>query len=113
MCNDHQKRNTASGVYIIKNKVNGKFYIGSSKDLRHRFNEHKFYLNKGIHRSALQFAWNKYGEVSFEFGVLELCEEEVLLQREQHYLDLYKPFVDCGRGYNILKEAKGGWRGCI
>jgi hypothetical protein len=35
----------------------------------------------------LQRAWDKNGEATFEFVILELCEVDELLQREQHHID--------------------------
>ena len=60
-CNDIGK---ISGIYKIVNKVNGKYYVGSSNDvLKTRFYEHKRLLTKNKHFNVkLQNAWNKYGE---------------------------------------------------
>ena len=60
------------GVYKILNTVDNKFYIGSSINIQKRFKGHTSALNKGIHNNQyLQRAWNKYGESSFAFIVLE------------------------------------------
>ncbi len=76
-------------VYKITNLKNGKFYIGSSKNLIKRFKEHITDLHKQEHHSRyFQRAWNKYGETSFYFEILEVViEENKLIEREQHYLD--------------------------
>lgn len=40
-------------------------------------------LNRNVHNNKhLQNAWNKYGEESFEFNVLEYCDVELLNERE-------------------------------
>ncbi len=97
-----------SGIYKITNSVNGKFYIGSSKDINYRWDEHKQYLNGGYHiNPKLQNAWNFYGGDKFLFEVVEETAEEVLLIREQHYLDLFKPYMR-DIGYNICPTACGG-----
>ncbi len=81
-----------SGIYIIKNKVNGKFYVGSSCNCEERFSAHKILLRKGKHHSVvLQRAWNKYGERNFIFKVIEECCAERLLDREQFYIDNFNP----------------------
>lgn len=95
-----------SGIYRILNKANGKVYIGSSQDLRYRFRKHRTRLAAGTHDNPhLQSAWNKYGEDSFEFEILELVpNRELLLSREQHWIDS----VGCASrtlGYNILPTA--------
>lgn len=77
-----------SGIYQIKNIVNGKRYIGSSCDIANRFRLHRLQLEKGTHHSRhLQNAWNKYGSENFSFSVLLICLEEQLLNYEQMYLD--------------------------
>ena len=38
-----------SGIYKIINKVNGKYYVGSAKNIRGRWNGHKHLLNRNIH----------------------------------------------------------------
>ena len=88
------------GIYQIVNKVNQKKYIGSSIRLQGRKKRHFSELNCNIHHSqALQRAYNKYGKESFDFFILEYCEVEKLLEREQYYLDNLKP------EYNICKIA--------
>ena len=95
------------GVYMIKNKVNGKFYIGSSVDIAYRWARHKRQLRNGNHHSIhLQRAWDKYGEENFEFTVIEECSEDITFKREQYYLDLYKPYNN-DVGYNISQSAVG------
>lgn len=99
-----------SGIYKITNSVNGKFYIGSSADIDYRWDEHKQYLNGGYHiNPKLQNAWNFYGSDKFLFEIIEETSSEkiVLLDREQHYLDLFKPYMR-HIGYNICPKAIGG-----
>lgn len=78
----------SSGIYQILNLVNGKRYIGSAVRFRTRWAAHRHQLRNGFHHSRhLQSAWNKYGEDSFEFSVIELCEKSDLIAREQFHLD--------------------------
>jgi len=84
-----------SGIYKIINKINGKYYVGSSNDIlskRGRWKEHKYELNYKRHpNDHLQKSWNKYGEKNFEFVILErnLFGEQLRI-REQWYLDIAK-----------------------
>lgn len=79
-----------SGVYQIYNTVNGKRYIGSSIHIEQRFKEHLRNLRANKHVNAhLQSAWNKYGEHSFVFEEVELCEPDQCLKIEQEYIDYY------------------------
>lgn len=88
------------GVYRIFNKINGRFYIGSSIDIIKRCKQHAYHLNSNNHLSRyLQHSWNKYGWNNFEFEIIELCNKDDLLAREQFYLDDLKPL------YNTLKFA--------
>ena len=91
------------GVYKIINKVNGKFYIGSSKNIYKRWDQHRNSLRNHCHDNEyLQNAWNKYGENNFEFEIIEECDPQVQFEREQYYLNTLKPFDD--NGYNIVRQ---------
>lgn len=93
----------SSGIYIIVNTQSGYIYIGQAQSLRKRWNEHRRDLNKGCHHNEhLQRSWNKYGEKSFKFQVLENCSLEQLNEREQHYLDVYMAKGIC---YNMSPDA--------
>lgn len=59
-------------VYSIKCEVDNKRYIGQSKDFEKRKVDHLFRLRNNSHyNNYLQRAFNKYGEESFVFEVLE------------------------------------------
>lgn len=91
------------GVYKITNIVNGKLYVGSLKDIEYRWSQHRDELNKGTHGNPhLQRAWNKYGQSSFKFEVIEECEPSIQFEREQFYLNTLSPFDD--NGYNIVRR---------
>ena len=88
-----------SGIYQIINKVNGKSYIGSSKNIKRRKQQHFSLLKKNKnHSKLLQRAFNKYKEENFEFIILALCDEENLFKLEQYFVDTLKP------EYNICIE---------
>jgi len=88
------------GIYQIRNVINEKIYIGSAINIDRRWNEHVSLLKRTKHHSRhLQSAWNKYGEENFEFSILEECEKEQLVEREQYYIDSVCP------EYNICKKA--------
>ena len=82
------------GVYKISSN-NGKCYIGSSINIKKRWREHRYYLNKNIHHSKkLQNYFNKYGIETLSFDIIELCDRKDLQKLEQFYIDLYKPFFN-------------------
>jgi group I intron endonuclease len=95
-----------SGIYLIKNIINNKVYIGSAVNIDRRWEQHKKLLKKGKHHSChLQLAWNKYGEQNFKFEILEEVSNPLhLVSYEQVYLDYHKSYED-ERGYNICKVA--------
>jgi group I intron endonuclease len=89
-----------SCIYLIKNIINGKIYIGQAKDFKDRWRRHKNFT----HGRKLKHAIMKYGFEAFRFYILERVDDRSLLdQREQYYLDLYQPFGE--NGYNICKIA--------
>lgn len=95
-----------SGVYIITCITNGKHYIGSSsRDITDRISLHKSMLLYNRHHSILlQRAYNKYGIYSFTYKILEYCNSDQCVLREQYWLDLtlsYKPEY----GFNICEKA--------
>lgn len=108
------------GIYLIRNKLNNKVYVGQSINLVRRWREHKSSLRKGKHRcSHLQNSWNKYGEDNFEFLIVEELdninyEKEVVKEKlkklEEKYMKKYK----CGRDthsyneFNPLRSPVGG-----
>ena len=89
------------GIYRIRNKINGKCYYGSSKNIEKRWQRHKNQLKNNNHNPLLQRAWNKYGESNFIFEVVEECKLSILLETEQKYLDTLPE-------YNIGLTASGG-----
>lgn len=89
-----------SGVYGIQNSQNGKLYIGSSGNIFERLKAHLKRLRANKHHSRkLQNSWNKWGESAFTLSVLETCEPQDLINREQFWMDLKNPF------YNICRTA--------
>lgn len=101
-----------TGIYEIRNVVNGKVYIGSAKNFSLRWNTHRSFLSKGTHHSPhLQAAWSKYGEHSFEFKKLLVCAPENLIMYEQIMMDGHKA-ADRKHGYNArpLAESMLGYK---
>jgi group I intron endonuclease len=96
--------NNNNCVYLIKNTLNNKVYIGSAVNFKKRIISHCNLLKKNKHHSSkLQNSWNKYGENLFVYGILEeniiLTE---LINREQYFIDF---FNSSKNGFNILPNA--------
>ena len=72
-----------SGIYFIRNKINGKIYVGSAINLKRRKWEHFTRLERNEHHNEyLQRSWNKYGKENFEFLIIQYCEKDKLLEKE-------------------------------
>jgi group I intron endonuclease len=90
-----------SGVYQIRNLVNGHIYIGHATSFYYRWHEHLSELRNNHHyNDYLQNAWNKYGEENFVFEILTHCSTEIMVWYEQAFMDLMNP------EYNICKIAE-------
>ena len=89
------------GVYYIINKVENKKYIGCSRDVEKRFNEHKKMLQEGIHHSyKLQDVFNKYGFNSFEFKFVEACDcKDLYVVEARHIIEN----DSIKNGYNVAE----------
>jgi group I intron endonuclease len=90
------------GVYRWINNDNGKTYIGSSINLSNRFRlyfNYDFISDKNRNKSLIHDALTLYGYSKFTLEILEYCDENLVLIREQHYLDSLNP------EYNLLKIA--------
>lgn len=99
-----------SGIYKIKNIINNKVYIGSTNNLTKRLREHKSSLKNGNHYNYhLQNAYELYKIENFEFSILEECNSEFLLERENYYINFYNS-KDPNFGYNVM-DAQNGFLG--
>ena len=94
------------GVYQIRNKLDGRCYVGSSRDVRGRWKGHRHLLKGGRHHSPrLQRAWMRDGESAFEFRILEVVNEvRDLPCVEQAWIDFLHAYAPRG-GYNVLPFA--------
>jgi hypothetical protein len=96
------------GVFQIKNKVNGKIFIGSSSNLPAILNRFKIELKMGSCRNvSLQEEWKEFGPEAFvfeEFEILKPLDDpnydpaEDLRFLEELWTEKIKPYGD--KGYN-------------
>jgi group I intron endonuclease len=89
-----------AGIYIFTHRESEKKYIGSAKNLRSRFMQ---YFNPNyLERTKYMYicrAILKHGMSNFSLAIIEYCEPEQCLDREDFYISSLKP------GYNILAKA--------
>lgn len=99
------------GIYGIRNKINGKVYVGKTQmNFGDRRDCHFACLRGGYGiNKHLQNAWNKYGEDNFEFIVLFECvngeDDDRVNELEREYIKQYK---ECGLAYNVGDGGDGG-----
>jgi group I intron endonuclease len=93
--------NLKCGIYKIQSKIHpDRCYIGSSVNIRKRWNEHRRILFLNHHDSPkMQCHFNKYFWQDFECLILEECPKEKLIEREQYYIDIINPW------FNICRKA--------
>lgn len=91
------------GVYQIRNLINNKIYIGSSKNLYNRKCHHFADLKGNRHiNTKLQNSFNKYGKENFVFEVIEFTDELNQFIVEQYWI---KKLNTVKYGYNINPNA--------
>ena len=85
------------GIYQIKNKVDGKFYIGSSIDIFDRW--------KGSYNAEIQEVIRTFGKENLEYSIIEECEKDLLGEREQYYIETLNPaYNKIQRVYRTIKD---------
>ena len=86
------------GIYKITNIITEKVYIGSTLNINKRWNKHKSQLRNNTHHSIkLQNSVNKHGIENFIFEVIEECSKNLLIEREQYWIDILDSY---NNGYN-------------
>lgn len=100
----------AQGIYKIINVKNNKFYVGSAVNFTKRKRRHWWALRSKRHANKyLQAAWDKYGEDSFVFVIVEELKEGAdILAAENVWL---KEHVGKDYCYNLGSDATAPTRG--
>lgn len=92
------------GIYKITNLITNDCYIGQSRNLKKRINNHH---QKGIHSKLFEEHISEYGWENFQVEILEECREEDLLEREAYYIELLKPaYNTVVRGRDVPQETR-------
>jgi group I intron endonuclease len=96
-----------NGIYLIKNKTDNKYYIGSSRFPEKRLYDHKILLESHSHyNKEMQNDFNKLGIDCFSFEIMcDNLEKDDLKGNEQKYIEQYES-TKKENGYN-KNNAKG------
>lgn len=86
-------------VYCWVNNLNKKCYVGSSINFTMRLYKYYSVKNLNENKNAISGAFLIYGYSNFSLHILEYCNKNECMTREQYYIDLLKPV------YNILQGA--------
>jgi hypothetical protein len=118
-------KQSKSGVYCLRNKLNGRLYIGMARNLAVRKDRHFNDLMRGIHASKiLQSEFDDYFsqfnsvvksdiDEMFEFEIIIFCYPSQLTFWEGILIDNLKPYYNvkkkkdvfnCGLSDNEVKE---------
>jgi len=92
-----------SGIYMWTNTINGIQYIGSAIDLSNRLSFYfSFPAMENKLKNSKSFIYNailKHGHSNFSLTILEYCDKEKCIEREDFYLSCFS------HEYNILEKA--------
>src|ERR1700704_1105092 len=69
---NYQQDRRPMGVFLIRNNLSDKVFLGAGIDLQGLINRHKFQLKNGTHpNKSLQADWNKLGDSNFAVEILD------------------------------------------
>lgn len=91
-------------IYIIKNDINDKVYVGQSKKAAHRWEQYKSAVRHGDSKQIIVRAMIKYGIEHFHMEILEHSVEN-FDEREIYWIAFYNSIIP--NGYNIAKGGRG------
>lgn len=101
----NKREHSIAVIYLITCMVNGKIYVGSTKNFTGRKATYKWAAKQLKPNCQLVVrAMHKHGWDVFQFSVLEEVIDVIRLQeREQYWIDALQPFGE--KGYNIEHKA--------
>lgn len=89
-------------IYKVENKINGKIYIGQTKNdlskrIAYHIKQNRFYFQKAL---------NKYGLQAFTISIIDEAESKKILNEKEIY---WINFYDClaPKGYNCTSGGGG------
>ena len=85
-------KSAACGIYMLKDLISEKIYIGQSVNIAERFKQH---IKRGLgaetgSMNRLYSAMKEHGVENFAFYIIQLCPREELSRNEKNWIDFYK-----------------------
>lgn len=89
-----------SGIYLIRNIVTNRVYVGKATNIQQRGYTHfsKLKLKRTCNKMVEDY--DEYGRSSFQISVLEYCPIEDMHDREIYWINVFNS-RDENKGYNI------------
>ena len=81
------------GIYKITNLINGHSYVGQSRQIQKRWENHIIAsgnVNDSGYNYPLYRAFRKYGISNFSFEIIEECSVDELNEKEKYWIKFYK-----------------------
>lgn len=87
-----------SGVYLIRNKLTEKCYVGVSVNIHSRWRQHKYWAKNKDVVSLITKSIKKNGVENFEFSIIEECEKDFFDEKERYWIKYHDSVLN---GYNL------------
>lgn len=97
---EHKELRQICGIYLLKNLLTNKYYIGQSIDIYRRLLQHKNYCKNYIDQIIAAT-----GAENFEVSILKICQIKELDDLERFFIEKYQSQFPLG--YNITKGGQG------
>jgi len=110
----YTQKHKESGVYIIWSKTfPERCYIGSSEDFYNRKRSHFYHLkNNTSNHLKLQDHVNEFGLDDLVFEIIEKCNKDHLVYKEQYYISEYNPCFNVNKyaSFHGNKASSVAWK---
>lgn len=101
-------------IYKITNKINGKIYVGKSKNPQSRYKRHLYIADKQVKKNnqfqPIHAAISKYGSENFSLDIIDECDSEIeIFTKEIYWIEHCKSNLTKypNFGYNLTNGGEG------
>ena len=96
-------------VYAIQHNVSKRIYIGSSQEVKNRYQNHMYLLRAGKHKiEDMQTDFDEYGE-DYSLFILDEYTSRRERGKEYEWMMKYQSHIR-GKGYNYKDKVAANWR---